>query len=272
MRASVLPIGIMGLLWAGSARGGATFDLVPRGGPDFPPGTPVTMDVFVRQDPGGRLRGLRLAQLDFTRTDPALNLSRQFAFDFSSLSDSTQYFVDPTIPPQRPGVWYAHLVSVAYIGLNYPNRNPLDPFDQAPPDRLPWSHSMLVLPEEDALHVGSFQIVTPTLPGEFLIDVLNSDPRDPVNHGAQIHFGFGVHPQDPRVLWTSNTQRTRADLTGGSGVFTSTEAGSFTYVPVPEPSSLVGLVAGTVLCWAARSRRTMRERKRSRLGAYATEG
>lgn len=160
---------------------GAVVELVPQKPGPYETNIMVSVDVVLHNQESFDVE-IRLAQLDFSDTDPALGLAPQFAFDLSTLVDTTDYALFPNLP----------VPAAAYTEVE------------------PIAGHMLTLAAGGSLRLGSIAVSTPSGVGNFTLDVMNSDEPD-ANFGAQIHFGFGVNPDDPITLWSGYS----GDLTGG---------------------------------------------------------
>jgi hypothetical protein len=236
---------LLGCWLAGPAEGGARIDLAPRGGPQFAPGATVTMDIFLTQDPGGRHRGLRLLQFDFSDTDMRLTLEDRITFDARPIVNGFARYVrdreivDPGAAPTDP-----RIVSMVYTGPDYPGGNRTDPKCGDPnfkPECIPWRFLMLVLPPEGTIHVADIDVMLPTTLGTFVFDVVNADAEEQ-SEGAGIGFGFGIAPNniDPVTFWRPfDNGDERPELVGGRGLFMDDGQGAFTFIPEPSVPMLV---------------------------------
>jgi hypothetical protein len=227
---AVLLAGIM----PGFALAGARIDLVPRGGLEFSPGSAVTIDFFLTQDPGGRTRGLRFIQLDFTSTATTITLGPRF--HFTRLPGFDWPPGDRDIYPAPNVVWDA------YLGTNYPNRSHDDPYlEDWDQELMPWYYFMHVLEVEEPMRIGLLNVTLPSAPGRYLIDAMHGE-SDSLELGAVVVFGFGLAPnnKDPITVWRART----GELTVGAGYFQTNARGLFEFHPIPEPATAALLLAG----------------------------
>lgn len=132
------------------------------------PGTLVDFQVDISQDTYSPI-GLRLAQLDFSASDPDLTFLGDFSFDFSTLSANIFYVNFPSYP--LPQTVYTSSASVPGF--------------------------ILEVPISGSLTLGTGSLELPASPGSYLLDALNAGTSD-IYSGAQINFDF-VNP----TRWSS---------------------------------------------------------------------
>ncbi len=206
------------------AHGAAYVSIVPATPGPYVPGQSLELTVDLFQDPGSEDRLLRLIQLDFNHSDPAIGLEH-FAFDFPTIPPSNLYVLFPGFP------WPA----TAYTGT-FPN-----PMGQLnlPGDGTP-------------LHIGHMTITVPWEPGPYVIDAVTPKDADNPDDGGFLQYGFGLTPDDPRNerwdLLNASPVSEVDDLNGLGRVF------KFSVIPEPATAILLG-VAGAGLFFRRRPRR-----------------
>jgi hypothetical protein len=144
--------------------------------------------------------------------DPNLVIEGNFQFDFSTLSDGgAQYALFPELPGPL----------LLYTGLG------------------PIQGSMLHVPAGGSLRLGQMEVVTPSVPGAYKLDV--ASPYAP-RGGSIVSFGFGG-PNDPYTDWLPES----GDLTGDPIPFT-VQAGPPNKIPA---ASEWGMIVLTLLLLVA---------------------
>ncbi len=166
---------------------GATISLVPAHPGPYLGGESFTVDVLVSQDTGV-LKLLRAIQLDFSDTDPALEVS------VDSFERTEGHILDMDLGPDSFG----------------PNTASMVYFFTDPSNLGPNPHVQINLPADgSAMKVATLNVTMPLRPGMYVLDVMNRDTVD-VNLGAIVFFGFGLEPNDPVTIL-----RPGAGLPGG---------------------------------------------------------
>jgi hypothetical protein len=222
-----------------TANAGVVIFLLPQSvGPyDFnvPSSLTFNVDVFAQLDanspPSVRVRHI---QFDIHDTDPAIGVASVlthtgadagmppngdiYFWDFSS----TSFCADPVgcgdayYMGNQYGKFVDNLVNMTYTGLTRSSSRQIT-ITQAAPKR-----------------VGVMQISLPSVPGIYLLDLLNADEPDPYR-GARLSYGFGT-PSDPYGEYYpfSHFPWPWPTITGGQ----------IRFAVVPEPGTLVLLALG----------------------------
>lgn len=107
---------------------------------------------------------IRLAQFDFTLTDPLITLEPPF--EWSGLLGSSPFYNRTTGFP-RPAATYTAAVGIPGF--------------------------IATLPAEGSVSAGTVRLALPTAVGDYELDLVNADETNP-NRGAMISFGFGIDP------------------------------------------------------------------------------
>lgn len=210
MKAGRITWSIVGLLsLSAAARAGAVLELVPSNPGPYYGSEELTVDFWLRSDLDWDV-DLRGVLLDFQDTHSALVLSPEFVFD-STFLDHGPLGLDYTLQTALP-------IPSAFFS----------PQIFLPPG------SLVVLPSDEALRIGSLAVQLPAVPGAYALDALNADERDYAQGGASLVVVSGT-------FWFAY-----------SGEFSG---GRFDFHIVPEPSGLALLIAGSALLASAEARR-----------------
>ena len=198
---------LLTLALASVANAAASIDLVPDNTGPYNGGETVMVDVMLNQATEGATNHLlRLVQLDFT--DSSAQLAPSLVWDFSSAPDCTadpapciaRHFLEDLTGPRGRVVAAAfhNCVSAADCVLG-------------PDSNRQWT----LKADGSAVKVAELLIVLPTDPGDYLLDVLNTDEADP-NKGGQVSWGFGTKGNEPVTYWRAN----EGNVSGGTYTFT----------------------------------------------------
>ncbi len=185
-------------------------ELVPDNPGPYFGGESLTVDVWLHSQVPVNWR-LPFIKLDFSDTDPSVTLNSTFVFDFTSLGDGPNYYMEHN-HPEMPVPWIANLIECWCPG------------------------HFLLLPAEGALHIGSVGVRVPSDPGVYRIDALNTDEPDELL-GAQIDTGSDSVDSPPDEMWRAYT----GEIAGGTYDFIVT-----TPPPIPTLSEW-GLMVMTLL-------------------------
>ena len=188
--------GLLGV--APVAHAGAIVELVPDDPGPYYGGESVTVDVWLHNEELFDV-GLKLVQLDFSDTDPALSLRPTFSWDFSSLPDDDAYqaFLITELPLPRAAMGWDCLCPGLYLAL----------------------------PSEGSLHIGSLEVELPVGVGTYDLDALNADEAGEV-FGARI-IGVQLPSLGPSLYWSAFT----GEITG--------RGHDFAVIPEPHSLVLV---------------------------------
>ncbi|MBI4718797.1 MAG: hypothetical protein HY763_13400 [Planctomycetes bacterium] len=196
----------MTLVFTYSAGSDIAIDLIPETAGPYACGELVRVDVYLRQTTIGPDRLMRLLQLDFEMTSPALDLSQNpdsdvdgsgpngicpdFQFALASFPQGGAFYsVFPELP--RPALGFSGTVANT-------------------------TRQLILHGDGTPLYLG-FVNVRATQPGEYALDAATpGDPNDPSHYGALVSWGFGVLPGDDIV-----EARPGDGLTGGQYFFGS---------------------------------------------------
>ena len=155
---------------ASIARGEAV-DIVPQSSANplnpagtYDPGEPVTVDVNISQV-GGSEHLLRLVQFNLTNT------ATEFSIDPIAWEASTGHYLDVNPAGGPPGVAAAY-----YYEVNT--------------DLGPNPSAQLAMPAGGSVKVATLNITMPSMPGSYLLDLMNAGEADPELH-ARVSYGFG---------------------------------------------------------------------------------
>jgi len=142
---------VLTLLLATSAAAQVEVQLVPDNPGPYAGGEAVTVEVIF-QNRGDDLRSVSTIQIDFTDSDPALNLAPNFSFN---------------IPPG--GVFQTAL--------------PVPEWTSSSPS------ADLIINAGASLSVGTIDLTVPRIDGCYLLDVMNADEPDPAFGATIVFFG-----------------------------------------------------------------------------------
>jgi hypothetical protein len=145
------------------AHAGVTVEVVPDDPGPYFGGESLGLDVWLYSEWPEDV-WFRLVQLDFTDTDPALDLDPAFMFDYSSLFFGDAGWVEGS--DDLPVPWTENTLLVAHPAY------------------------FLALPAGGSLHIGSIGLGLPDEDGTYRLDVLNADEPDPT-FGATLGFFVG---------------------------------------------------------------------------------
>ena len=144
-------------------------ELVPDNPPPYVGGELLTVDVWLHSQTQSDFV-LVLIQVDFTDSDPSPTLDPAFTFDFSSLGDQTNAYLDFHFP-ELPVPWTANLIMCFCPGLFLP------------------------FPAGGSLHIGSIGAQLPSAPGAYRLDLLNADEPFDVGGGAGAIRDHSLRPR-----------------------------------------------------------------------------
>lgn len=212
---------------ASLAHAGVVVTMVPTPAWDaYEPGQMIGVEVFAQLDAGSpeSIR-VRLMRFDAGDSDPMMDLNTPRTHASAEVGDT--YFWDFSATPicqtqpdlcggfhHRDGTFEEdHVVEMVHVGN----------FGPTPEYRI-------TLLQSQPRRVGIMQVTLPSVPGAYLLDLLNVDESDPLR-GAELRYGYGI-PSEP-----GNTilRAERGEITGGR----------YAFMIIPDPPTLSLLLVGT---------------------------
>jgi hypothetical protein len=138
-------------------------ELIPDNPGPYYGGESLTVDVWLHSQYEYDV-GLRSVQFDFTNTDSALTLAPTFEFDYSSVPDDLNGYLESL---ELPVPW-------TYMWLDC------------------YCPTLLMhLDAQGSIPVGVLDVVLPMAPGVFTMDAMHADAAHPED-GAQVRIGFTI--------------------------------------------------------------------------------
>ena len=164
---------VLGL--ASVAQAGVVIDLQPTTPAPYAQGSTVTVEAYLYQAPAGVDQDLRLVEMRFTSTDPALTV-QNFLWDAGFVVPGHYKDEDLVLGPSGVAVAYTY-VNPAELGPN-PAAQVTLPGDGTP------------------VLVATMEVVMPGADGTYTLDVANATaPNDDLD--ATVCYGFGLDVGDP---------------------------------------------------------------------------
>jgi hypothetical protein len=199
---------VLSLATAVQGAGTSFLEIVPVVPGPHVPGSTVGFEIVFHNQEGQDI-DLRLAQVDFAATDPAIGID-YFAIDLGGLASDSLHVQFPAVfaAGEAPGNTIA---STVYISTG-----PVPGF-------------MLSVADGGALSLGVVNITLPETAGEYNLDIWNSAALND-NFGARFDYGYGPERVTLHAL--------HGNL--GVGHTTHTHSG----VIIPDPATLVLLGIG----------------------------
>lgn len=189
---------------------GLRIDLRPvQPGPFYQSNTTVDVNVFL-VDTGNPQEAIQLRGVFLDFSDSHSSYTYPDPDGAGSLPANTFSWINPFFI----GATFQFLPQTSWV-YPLPTPNPL---------------FQITVPDNGEVQVGSMKVNVGPLGGSKFLDAMNDDVADP-NFGARVDFGFGG-PNDPVTTWRAFD----GQLTGGVVELT----------PVPEPSSLLLILAGAM--------------------------